>query len=129
MRSHTSQQVFHSLEGADSYLAGLKDLLFKDEMLRQLAKSPLMLNIMTMAYQGVAVEDLPDTGLLEERRQQLFDAYIERMFYRRKAKQQYSKAQTLHWLTWLAQQTSQFSPALFLIEGMQPTWLQTAAGY
>lgn len=127
LRSLTSEQVFQSLEGSDSYLVRLRDLLVKDEMLRQLAQSPLMLNIITMAYEGIALEDLPKTGLIEERRQQLFHAYIERMLKRRGAKHQYAQAQTLHWLTWLAQRMSQFGQTVFLIEGMQPDWLQIQA--
>jgi eukaryotic-like serine/threonine-protein kinase len=127
LRSLTSKQVFLSLEGNNSYLVKLRDLLLKDEILRQLAQSPLMLNIITMAYEGIALEDLPKTGLMEERRQQLFHAYIEQMFKRRGAKHQYSQAQTLHWLTWLAQRMSQFGQTVFLIEGMQPDWLQTQA--
>jgi MFS family permease/energy-coupling factor transporter ATP-binding protein EcfA2 len=127
LRSLTLEQIFHSLEGADSYLEGLRALLLKDEMLRELAKSPLMLNIMAMAYQEVAVEDLSETGLLEERRTQLLDAYIEQMFKRRGSDQYYSKAQTMYWLSWLARRMSQWSQTVFLIEWMQPEWLQTQA--
>jgi hypothetical protein len=125
LKSLTLEQIHQSLEGQDSYLAGLRDLLFKDGMLLHLAKSPLMFKIMTLAYQEVAIEDLPETALLEQRRQQLFDAYIERMFKRRAANQDYSQSQTLHWLIWLAQRMCQFSQTVFLIEGIQPTSLQT----
>lgn len=125
LRALTPLQVHHYLESVGSDLTGLKALIEKDSALQELAKSPLMLNIMTMAYQGVAVQDLPTTGLLEERRRQLFDAYIEQMFKRRGSNQPYSKVQVMHWLTWLAQQMSQFSQTVFLIEGMQPNWLQT----
>lgn len=127
LRSLTPLQVHHYLESGGSDLTGLKALIEKDSALQELAKSPLMLNIMTMAYQGIAVQDLPATGLLEERRRQLFDAYIEKMFKRRGGNQPYSKVQVMHWLTWLAQRMSQFSQTVFLIEGMQPNWLQTAA--
>ncbi|HEY9676050.1 MAG TPA: TIR domain-containing protein [Waterburya sp.] len=125
LRSLTPEQIWNALEGDDSYLAGLRTLLFKDDMLLHLAKSPLMLNIMTLAYQEVAVEDLPETGFLEERRAQLFNAYIEQMFKRQGTNQPYTKAQTLHWLNWLAQRMRQFSQTVFLIEEIQPTWLQT----
>ncbi|HEY9633856.1 MAG TPA: TIR domain-containing protein [Coleofasciculaceae cyanobacterium] len=128
LRSLTPEQIYHSLEETtDSQLAGLRALLSNDDMLRQLAQSPLMLNIMAMAYQGISVEDLPETGFLEQRRAQLFNAYIEQMFKRRGTKQHYSKAQTMHWLSWLAQRMSQYSQAFFLIEGIQPTWLPTKA--
>jgi hypothetical protein len=47
------------------------------------------------------------------------------MFKRRGAKGQYSKAQAMRWLSWLAQRMSQEFQTVFLIERMQPTWLQT----
>lgn len=125
LRALTPIQIHRYLESSNSDLTGLKALIEKDDALQELAKSPLMLNIMTMAYQGVAVQDLPTTGLLEERRRHLFDAYIEQMFKRRGGNQPYSKVQSMHWLTWLAQRMSQFSQTVFLIEGMQPNWLQT----
>jgi hypothetical protein len=46
---------------------------------------------MTLAYQGISVEDLPKTGSVEERHQHLFNAYIERMFRHRRTEQRYSK--------------------------------------
>ena len=76
-----------------------------------------MLNIMTLAYQGVAVEDLPKTEIAEERRKQLFDDYIEKMFHRpnrSKGEQRYSKFQTKHWLSWLAQRMFQESQTILL---------------
>jgi hypothetical protein len=83
---------------------------------------------MVLAYEGVALEDLPKTEVVEERRKQLFDAYIERMFRRPtrlKVERQYSEAQSIRWLNWLAQRMVQESQTVFFIEGMQPTWLQT----
>ena len=105
LKSLTLEKICHYLDSIGSDFAGLRALIQKDKVLRELAQSPLMLNIMTLAYQGVAVEDLPITEVLEERRKQLFDDYIERMFHRlnrSKGEQRYSEAQTKHWLTWLA---------------------------
>ena len=123
VRSLTLAQVRQYLDSAGSDLTGLRALIEEDAVLIELAKSPLMLNIMTLAYQGVAVEDLPKTELVEERRQQLFDDYIERMFKRRVAERQYSKTQAMRWLTLLAQKMSQQSQTVFLIERLQPDWL------
>ncbi len=123
----TPEQVRHYLNRINADLTGLRALIKGDMALQELAKSPLMLNIMVLAYQGVAVEDLPRTEIIEERRKQLFDAYIERMFRRPtrlKVEQRYSEAQTKRWLTWLAQKMVQQSQTVFFIEGMQPTWLQ-----
>jgi len=123
----TPEQIRHYLGSINADLTGLRALIKGDMALQELAKSPLMLNIMVLAYQGVAVEDLPRTEIIEERRKQLFDAYIERMFRRPtrlKVEQGYSEAQTKRWLTWLAQKMVQQSQTVFFIEGMQPTWLQ-----
>ncbi len=127
LRSLTPEKIRHYLDSAGYHLTGLRALIERDKALQELARSPLMLNIMTLAYQGVAVEDLPKTEVVEERCQQLLDAYIEQMFKRRGSEQQYSKAQVMHWLIWLAQRMSQFSQTVFLIEGMQPACLSTPA--
>ncbi|NEQ85340.1 MAG: NACHT domain-containing protein, partial [Moorea sp. SIO2I5] len=119
------EQIYHYLNRVGADLTGLRTLIAEDTVLQELAQSPLMINIMTLAYQRVAVEDLPRTDVVEERRRQLFDAYIERMFKRRKTNQQYKdkNAQVKHWLIWLAQRMVEESQTIFLIEKMQPYWL------
>jgi len=113
------------LDSVGNDLRGLSALIEEDTVLQELAKSPLMLHIMTLAYEGVVVEVLPRTEVVEEQRRQLFDDYIERMFNRRKASQQYKKAQVMRWLIWLSQRIVQESQTVFLIERMQPYWLAT----
>jgi eukaryotic-like serine/threonine-protein kinase len=128
LRSLTPEQVHHYLDNINADLTGLRALIEEDTALQKLAKSPLMLNIMVLAYEGVAVEDLPKTEVVEERRKKLLDAYIERMFRRPtrlKVEQRYSEAQTKRWLIWLAQRMVEQSQTVFFIEGMQPTWLQS----
>jgi hypothetical protein len=66
----TLEQVHHYLASADLELAALNTSLQADTTLQELAKSPLMLSIMTLAYQGMSVTDLPGMNL-EERRQHL----------------------------------------------------------
>ncbi len=119
----TLEQIYNYLYGVGVDLAGLRVLMVKDTVLQELASSPLMLNIMTLAYQGVALEDLPKIQVLEERRKKLFDDYIERMFNRpnrSKGKQIYSKYKTIRWLNLLAQRMVQESQTIFLIESIQP---------
>ncbi len=120
------EQIFHYLDSIGADLAGLRALMVEDTVLQELAQSPLMLNIMTLAYQGVAVEDLPKSEVVEERRRQLFDDYIKEMFNRpnrSKVEQKYSEFQTIRWLIWLAFRMVQESQTVFLIEEMQPKWL------
>lgn len=125
IQSLTPKQINQYLDRGGEQLKAVKTLLQADTALQELAKSPLMLSIMTLAYQGVSVEELPQTGSLEKHRQHLFNTYIERIFRRKGAEQQYSKAQVIHWLIWLAKLMSQASQTIFLIERMQPSWLQT----
>ena len=79
---------------------------------------------MTLAYQGISIFDLPQTDSIEERRRHLFNTYIERMFNRRSHKALYSKSQTKRWMIWLSQRLVQQSQTVFLIERIQPNWLE-----
>jgi DNA polymerase III delta prime subunit len=120
----TSDQIQFYFEQGGSELATLKTLWHDDDILQELATNPLMLNIMTIAYQGLLLTDLPKMNSLIEQRRHLFDAYITRMFNRRGVSQIYSKERSLHQLTVLAQRMVQESQTVFLIEQMQPkTWL------
>lgn len=123
LRALTPEQIHHYLRSLSADLTGLRRLLEQDTTLQELTRSPLMLNIVVLAYQGVTDKDLPKTNTVEERRKQLFDLYLEQMFKRRGSHQKYSQPQTLHWLIWLAQQISRQSQTVFLIEQMQPAWL------
>ncbi|KST64026.1 NACHT domain-containing protein [Mastigocoleus testarum] len=130
LKSLTPEQIYHYLDSVRTNLTGLKALIQWDRVLQELVQSPLMLNIMTLVYQGVAVEDLPKTEVLEERRKQLFDNYIKLMLKRpnrSKVQDKYSQTQTKRWLIWLAQKMVQRSQTVFLIEQMQPTWLKSRA--
>ncbi len=133
IRSLTPEQVNQYLDNAGEQLGAVKTLLTEDTALQELAKSPLTLSIMTLAYQGKKVEEILQTGSVEARREHLFDAYIKRMFSHEKSgkpkeyKSPYQNQQAKSWLTWLAQRMKQESESVFLIEQMQPTWLQTKA--
>ena len=125
-------------EHIDSYLAKAGDklaimgsALSVDAELRKLVQTPLMFNIMILVYQGAPAADIPALGPVQERRKYLFDAYVDRMFARiaRAGPEPYSKEKTVRWLAWLAQRMSVHSQTVFLIERMQPSWLQREWGY
>lgn len=121
------EQIYHYLNTLGDDLRGLKTLIAEDKVLKELVNSPLMLNIMTLTYQGVAVENLPKTEIIEERRKQLFDDYIEKMFHRIgrwKGIQTYSEPQVKYWLTWLARRMLRESQTVFLIERINLTSLR-----
>ncbi|NET54878.1 MAG: protein kinase [Symploca sp. SIO2E6] len=120
----TLSQIQHYFASTDSGLTAISRALETDVILQELAQSPLMLNIMTLAYQGMSIEELPSNNL-EQRRQHLFDAYVARMFQRRGSNSPYPQQQTKRWLRWLAKQMSEKSQTVFLIERLQPSWLET----
>jgi TIR domain len=117
----TDEQVCH-------YLAATKhpDLwnhLQTDAELLELARSPLLLNMLAIAYETRSVQEWENFRLKNERHQYLFDAYIEHMLSRHIERKEYTKERTLHWLTWLAQRLKEHAQTDFVIEKLQPTWL------
>jgi hypothetical protein len=75
-----------SLEQIDIYLgsvgkrlAGLRAAIHSDATLRELAQSPLMLSIMTLAYYRMPADIAVSLGEQGMSRQHLFDVYVERM--------------------------------------------------
>lgn len=100
-------------------------LLHQDPFLKELAKSPLMLSIIILAYHGKKSENLSPFASIESRRKNLFNTYIDSMFSRKARTRNsfYSKDNTIQLLIWLARQMSLNSQSVFLIESLQPTWL------
>ncbi|MEO1352325.1 MAG: NACHT domain-containing protein [Cyanobacteria bacterium J06635_15] len=125
VRPLTTQQIDQFLESAGKSLIVLKRAIKQNAELRQMASSPLMLSIVSLAYQDCPADSLPQAGTAESQRKQLLDTYIARMLVRRGTTQQYTREQTLHWLNFLGKRMVQTSQTLFLIERMQPSWLQT----
>ena len=121
----TIDQIHQYLDQAGSQLEAIKTLLKEDTALQELARSPLTLSIMTLAYQGKSLADIPQTGSLEERRRHLLEVYVKRMFQRKGLRRPYPDEQVIRWLTWLAKQMVHNSQTVFLIESVQPDWLPT----
>ncbi len=129
LRPLTPKQVDKYLEGAGVELLAVCKTLRHDPSLQELAQSPLMLSIMTLAYRGMSVQDLGSVDSVEARRKHVFDAYIQQMLERvgRSKRELYSQGQTQHWLTWLAQKMIEHRQSVFLLERMRRSWLQTRA--
>ena len=131
----TDAQIDQYLHQAGEQLSALQTLLKQNEEIRAFASSPLILSIMSLAYQGYSLEEISLGKTFQEHQKLLFDTYINRMFeaarkvsYTKKtieSEQKYPRKKTQRWLIWLAQRMVQESQTVFLIEGMQPSWLQT----
>lgn len=100
----------------------LRAELREDPALWDLLDTPLMLNIACVACQGQA-ENPALTGSLAQRRDLLFGRYVEQMLHRRAADTRYSPEQTVHWLSWLADQMARRSLTVFYLERLQFDWL------
>ena len=124
LQSLTPQQIDDYLGGVGEALSPLRETLQDDPTLQELAETPLMLSIMTLAYQGMSAEDLRVLDTVEARRQHLFDTYVQRMFERRGVAQPCPPKRTIHWLGWLAREMKRRAQTMFMIEQMQPGWLQ-----
>jgi hypothetical protein len=124
----TADQVDEYLARADPGLEVLRAHLQTDNQLQELAKTPLMLNLMSVAYRGLTPEALSAGALdtVEERRQHLFARYVEAMFDRRETEANV-RGPMIRGMSWLARQMRAHAESVFLIERLQPDWLKTSA--
>jgi eukaryotic-like serine/threonine-protein kinase len=122
----SAEEVSKYLDVGGSKLATLRAGIDADPALHELAQTPLMLSIMSLAYQGA------DGGRLarekgdspEERRKQIFGLYLEQMFKRKATPSlEFPKEKTIGWLSWMAGRMREHSQSGFLVEGLQPSWL------
>jgi hypothetical protein len=104
--------------------AELWNAIETDPDLVDMARSPLLLSFMT----GLA--DAPDGQRWQnapsaERRRRLFDSYVAALTPPDGSRHAYSRDQMLRWLRQLATMLRRQGRAEFLIEQMQPQWMET----
>ncbi len=124
------EDVDHFLETRRTQLAGLQQAVNVDPVLRELAQTPLMLDIMSLACAGVSKEALiSDKGdTLEVRREHIFHLYVDRMFERKESKSStFTKEKIIGWLSWLARTMKAQSRSVFTVEELRPSWLNSRA--
>jgi MFS family permease/GTPase SAR1 family protein/5S rRNA maturation endonuclease (ribonuclease M5) len=118
----TQEQVYQYLQKTGN--SQLWDSISNDSDLNQLARTPLLLNIIVLCAQEISIEIWQQFKSSEERLSYLFDAYISRMLKRPYKDKQPKKESTRRWLGWLAHQLIEENTTEFLIEKMQPYWLK-----
>jgi DNA polymerase III delta prime subunit len=119
----TTKQVNDYLTQIGEQVASLRIAFQSDPVLQELSTTPLMLSILILAYQGSSLEEIEGSISAEERQQQIFATYTQRMLRRRSVQSRYSLQQTIHWLSYLALQMKQQSQTIFYLERIQPAWL------
>src|SRR5207302_3727676 len=75
----TTEQVDDYLVATGPALTEVRSVLQKNQELRELAASPLMLNVLTLAYRDSSAGALPTSGSIEEQQHQVFASYVQRM--------------------------------------------------
>ena len=134
--------------------AALARLVREDEQLRELATTPLMLYVISVAggqttnqsadqAEGQAVDQAAeqaegqvtpaaaDGGVspdLQVQQARLWATYVEAMFCRRAGLHPFAPARTRQVLRWLAQQMQTNNQSIFLLEQMQPSLLGSLGG-
>ena len=101
-----------------------------DSSLLEVAKTPLFLFMLTEAYEKTSPEAWLVLTSDRQRYRYLFDAYIEKLLEDASQKRGwFSKTpkpdKTKHWLTYLAKRLKENFQKEFILEKMQPSWLQT----
>ena len=124
----TLEQIDTYLQRRGNKLDGLRASLAADRTLQELAQTPLMLSIMTLAANRPPESGAADLGDGLLSRQHLFDVYVERMARYRGKNMSYSPSDTISWLSWLAKQQTRAMKPTFFLEDMQPSWLPDDAG-
>lgn len=121
----TQHQILKYLNIFGNALVGIRERIKKDDVLRELAATPLFLSIMAMTYHGKQNADINVLNVEAAQRSHLFDAYVERMFEHpsRAQKQLFRKERVLHWISWLAHKMVKKNLANFLPSNLSPNWL------
>jgi hypothetical protein len=105
IRALARQQVLDYFASAGQELAGARAAIERDEDLWGLIDSPLMLNVMALAYQGREAGEIA-AGAIHDHRRELFDTYISEVLARHRiATRQYRPRVALRSLSYLAQWT------------------------
>lgn len=106
----------------------LKNVFFKafknNASLQKLARTPLMLHIISTVYEDEIVEAAAVSDAPFDIEQQVLTAYMLQMFKQRPSSSRYKPPQTIKYLQWLAQQLYQHNQSRFYIEFMQFDWMR-----
>jgi hypothetical protein len=120
----TDEQINSYLEQVGGQVKGLREALDKDAELHSLAHQPLMLNIMTLAYQGMQASEIITGEKPEKMRYTIISKYVDTMLNDRgKELVRWEQEQVRRWLTFLAKQMQAHNQTIFSVESLQPSWL------
>jgi hypothetical protein len=135
----TDEQIDGYLTYGGEALAVLRAAVAADEALREVVRTPLLLRVVALTYEGLPREAIPPVGEHEAWMRQVFGEYVERMMHRRRrlevagtqsweevAQPEYPPEATTRYLAWLAGQMRGHGQVELYLERMQPDWLPSA---
>ena len=119
------EQIERFIDEAGPQLKPLSKALQRDPELRELAKTPFMVSVMSMVYNGLSSEEIDlisqGGGNFKTR---LFNAYIDRVIKRKRRKNAgLASNDLLDRLSYLARMMRQHSKTIFQVEELQMSWL------
>ena len=129
-----------STAAIESYVESISAAVSGDNFVRvgplhDLVRSPLFLNLFTRIINetrtpGSVESDHIPGSLTQETdhdvlQNQLFADYVDQVLSQQDGSSGYSKRQALSWLGWIASQMHVHNQSIFMIEGIQPSWLSS----
>lgn len=118
----TPSQLDTSLDMMGQAQADLRQALQRNATLREVATTPLMLNILLLTYRERSIPDFSAES--DQLQQQVWIDYVQRMVTQRGDSKRFSLQQTYARLGWLARQMRAHNMTVFYLEHMQPDWLE-----
>ncbi len=98
-----------------------------DQETLALARTPLLLRLLTVADAETTSGSWQRLRSASERSARLFEIYVERALADTGHEpRSFPTSRTVHWLSWLARAMKDHSETELLIEHLQPTWLESA---
>ncbi len=128
LRPLTKKQIRKYLMNARS--RELWNYIESDQNLLKLAKKPLFLSMMTLAYEEILIESWKRLTTLEQQQSYLFNAYIRSQIASHRMRQSLPKNSSLNldkirqWLEWLAKRLEEEDKSEFSVNDIPQTWLQ-----
>jgi len=133
----TDAQILEYLAYGGDALAALRAQVAADEKLRDVVRTPLLLRIVALTYEGLPPDAIPPVGDHDAWVRRLFGEYVARMLKRRRERQPatresseetdepvYPADVTERSLQWLAWQMHEHGMVEFYLEQLQPDWLR-----
>ena len=115
------QQLDATLVQAGKPFAALRSELKQNAELRELARTPLWLNVLLLTFKDTPVRALSRQSSMLQK--QVFASYVQRQIEKKGDCERYPPKQTEHWLSWLAGQMRINNLTEWAIEQLQPSWL------